>query len=97
MLLILLFQVLLFARRAFADPPAPGSYPDYELVATARNLTINCQTRLSIVFNGTSPGPTLYMKENYTTWVRVVSCTDSLNPVWSCLEFLASLIDRSTV
>ncbi|TLD31602.1 hypothetical protein PspLS_01825 [Pyricularia sp. CBS 133598] len=45
--------------------------PDYVLVATAQNITINCQTRYSVVFNGTSPGPPLTFHENQTTWVRV--------------------------
>lgn len=96
-MLLILFQVLLFTCRAFADAPAPESYPDYELVATARNITINCQTRWSVVFNGTSPGPTLYMKENYTTWVRVVSCTNLFDSTLSCQEFSAPLVNRPTV
>ena len=51
---------------------APADYtPDYVLVATAQNITINCISRYSVVFNGTSPGPPLYLKEGETTWVRV--------------------------
>ena len=45
--------------------------PDYVLEATVTNITINCHSRYSVIVNGTSPGPTLYLKEGQTTWVRV--------------------------
>jgi FtsP/CotA-like multicopper oxidase with cupredoxin domain len=45
--------------------------PEYVLVATAQNISINCETRLSVVFNGTFPGPAIHMHEGKTTWVRV--------------------------
>ncbi|KAI0595970.1 L-ascorbate oxidase [Biscogniauxia sp. FL1348] len=45
--------------------------PEYVLFATAEDITINCQQRYSVVFNGTSPGPPLYLTEGKTTWVRV--------------------------
>lgn len=49
-----------------------GSFtPDYVLVATAQNISINCHSHYSVVLNGTSPGPPLYMQEGRTTWVRV--------------------------
>ncbi|KAK8050128.1 hypothetical protein PG994_011858 [Apiospora phragmitis] len=49
-----------------------GSWePEYILVATAQNITINCESRYSVVFNGTSPGPVLRLQEGKTTWVRV--------------------------
>lgn len=49
-----------------------GSWdPEYVLVATAQNITINCESRHSVVFNGTSPGPVLHLQEGKTTWVRV--------------------------
>ena len=49
-----------------------GSWePEYVLVATAHNITINCESRYSVVFNGTSPGPVLRLQEGKTTWVRV--------------------------
>ncbi|KAG9775150.1 L-ascorbate oxidase, partial [Aureobasidium melanogenum] len=54
-----------------AWPRRPRGPADYVLVATAKNITINCETRYSVVFNGTTPGPALYMKENHATWVRV--------------------------
>lgn len=45
--------------------------PDYILRATAQNITIDCQSRYSVVLNGTSPGPPIYLREGWTTWIRV--------------------------
>ncbi|TLD05506.1 uncharacterized protein PgNI_09088 [Pyricularia grisea] len=71
---ILLTWLLLLLGICFADELRvhdTSFQPDYVLVATAQNITINCQTRYSVVFNGTSPGPSLAFRENQTTWVRV--------------------------
>lgn len=72
-------SALLLASRVVANAPAPGQSPDYVLVATAANLTINCQQRYSVILNGTSPGPPLYLKEGYTTWVRVFNNIEDQN------------------
>ncbi|KAI0397513.1 multicopper oxidase [Xylariaceae sp. FL0594] len=53
--------------------------PTYVLYATVEEITVNCGQRLSVVFNGTYPGPTLHMKEGETTWVRVHNRLDNLN------------------
>nr|CEG05309.1 unnamed protein product [Fusarium clavum] len=45
--------------------------PDYVLEATLDDIKVNCKTRSSVTFNGTFPGPTLYLKEEQTTWIRV--------------------------
>ncbi|KAF2117913.1 Cupredoxin [Lophiotrema nucula] len=45
--------------------------PDSVLYATAANISIDCQSRYSVLLNGTSPGPTLYLEEGKTTWIRV--------------------------
>ncbi|OAG01952.1 L-ascorbate oxidase [Paraphaeosphaeria sporulosa] len=45
--------------------------PDTTLYATAANITIDCQSRHSVLLNGSSPGPTLYLEEGKTTWIRV--------------------------
>ncbi|POR34815.1 L-ascorbate oxidase [Tolypocladium paradoxum] len=45
--------------------------PEYVLEATAGSLKIACKTRYSVTLNGTSPGPTLFLKEGQTTWIRV--------------------------
>ncbi|CAJ2509494.1 Uu.00g145200.m01.CDS01 [Anthostomella pinea] len=53
--------------------------PEYVLVATSQDITVDCQQRYSVVFNGTSPGPPLYLKEGETTWVRVFNEMTDLN------------------
>ncbi|KAI8631492.1 multicopper oxidase [Xylariaceae sp. FL1651] len=53
--------------------------PEYALYATAEDITINCEQRHSVVFNGTSPGPPLYLKEGQTTWIRVYNQLPDLN------------------
>ncbi|KAI1264644.1 multicopper oxidase [Xylariaceae sp. FL1019] len=53
--------------------------PEYILYASQEDLMIDCQQRPSVVFNGTSPGPPLYLKEGQTTWVRVYNHLPDLN------------------
>lgn len=53
--------------------------PDYVLEATLGKIQIGCQSRLSTTLNGTSPGPTLYLTEGKTTWVRVYNRMPSKN------------------
>jgi L-ascorbate oxidase len=53
--------------------------PDYVLRVTAGNFTFDCQSRYSVLINGSSPGPTLYLTEGETTWVRVYNDLSSLN------------------
>ncbi|ORX99505.1 Cupredoxin [Clohesyomyces aquaticus] len=45
--------------------------PDHVLVATARNITINCEPRYSVLLNDSIPGPQLYIEEGKTSWIRV--------------------------
>ncbi|KAI1398656.1 putative multicopper oxidase [Hypoxylon fuscum] len=40
---------------------------------------MNCEQRESVIFNGTMPGPPLYLKEGETTWVRVYNDMSDLN------------------
>lgn len=58
--------------------------PEYVLFATEEDITINCETRRSVVFNGTSPGPPLHMQEGKTTWIRVYNYVADKNTtvVW---------------
>ncbi|KAI2606758.1 putative multicopper oxidase [Hypoxylon sp. NC1633] len=53
--------------------------PEYVLHATFEDVTMNCEQRESVVFNGTTPGPSLFMKEGETTWVRVYNDMSDLN------------------
>jgi L-ascorbate oxidase len=70
MLLPLLLSFF-FIHQVLSRAPSSDYEPDYVLIATSEDILINCQHRLSVVLNGTSPGPPLYLKESYTTWVRV--------------------------
>lgn len=46
--------------------------PDAVLRVTSRNLTQSClPEKLTVVVNGTSPGPALRLQEGRTTWIRV--------------------------
>jgi hypothetical protein len=53
--------------------------PDYTLFATEQDIQINCQTRRSVVVNGTFPAPTLDLYENQTTWIRVYNSIPDQN------------------
>ncbi|KAI0205948.1 L-ascorbate oxidase [Astrocystis sublimbata] len=44
--------------------------PEYAIHATLQDITVNCEHRNSVVLNGSYPGPTLYLKEGQTTWIR---------------------------
>lgn len=52
---------------------------DHVLRVTTRNIAVACQTRLSTVVNGTSPGPELRIKPGETTWIRVYNDMESQN------------------
>lgn len=46
--------------------------PDAVLRVTTRNLAQSClPEKLTVVVNGTSPGPALRLQEGRTTWIRV--------------------------
>ena len=96
--------LLLFAFHSLA---AASSYhkhdssfqPDYVLVATAENITVDCQSRYSVVLNGTSPGPLLHLREGVITWVRVYNNMQDLNLTvvreMECLDVMTTIADSS--
>lgn len=45
--------------------------PDHVLRVTKQNISVACEHRMSVVINGTSPGPTLHLKPGKSTWIRV--------------------------
>ncbi|KAF6824932.1 l-ascorbate oxidase [Colletotrichum musicola] len=45
--------------------------PDHILRVTYQNISIGCQTRMSVVINGTLYGPTLRLKPGRRSWIRV--------------------------
>jgi L-ascorbate oxidase len=69
-ILLVLFSLLQHTKALFAIHD-DSFRPDYILRATAQNITIDCESRYSVVINGTSPGPTIYLTEGRTTWIRV--------------------------
>ncbi|KAF2968172.1 laccase [Xylaria multiplex] len=62
-----LLRICLAASAAVHDS---SWQPEYAIYATEEDITVNCEHRRSVVFNGTYPGPTLYLKEGQTTWIR---------------------------
>jgi hypothetical protein len=79
-LTLLVYWLLCLATASTHNRRWQSEYdPEYVLVATAQNITINCASRYSVVFNGTSPGPTIHFKENHTTWVRVINRIEDQN------------------
>lgn len=62
--------------------------PEYILHATFETITMNCEERESVVFNGTTPGPPLFLKEGKTTWVRVYNDMSDLNFTVVCRHHL---------
>ncbi|KAH7143408.1 ascorbate oxidase, partial [Dactylonectria macrodidyma] len=74
----LLFQWLIF-------PVTPklithnSFFPNHVLRVTTHNIAVACETRLSTVVNGTSPGPELRIRSGETTWIRVYNDMESQN------------------
>jgi FtsP/CotA-like multicopper oxidase with cupredoxin domain len=58
---------------ALGRPVVHGSdfVPDHVLVVTYENITIACQSRMSTLVNGSTPGPTLRLQPGKTSWIRV--------------------------
>ncbi|KAJ5330543.1 multi-copper oxidase [Penicillium atrosanguineum] len=48
-----------------------GFVPSHVLRVTQESIPVACTSRLSAVVNGSTPGPTIYLKEGQTSWVRV--------------------------
>ncbi|KAL4949359.1 L-ascorbate oxidase [Aspergillus filifer] len=57
----------------------PDFQPDHILRVSERVFPVACVTRPSTLVNGTSPGPTLYLKEGQPTWVRVYNDLETKN------------------
>lgn len=53
--------------------------PDFYLSITYENYNVACQQRMSVLVNGTSPGPTLRLAPGKTSWVRVCNDMDAYN------------------
>lgn len=84
-----IFAGLLQTCAAGGAVPGDADFePEYVLFVTEQDVAINCETRRSVVFNGTFPGPALYMKEGETTWIRVYNYISDQNTtaVWLNLQ-----------
>jgi len=68
-----LVSAISLASRAWAKPYRHDDFftPDQVLRVTAQNISINCESRYSVVINGTSPGPPLHLVEGKPQWIRV--------------------------
>jgi L-ascorbate oxidase len=71
--------------------------PDYILEATLDDIKINCKSRSSITFNGTSPGPTIYLREEQTTWIRVYNKIPDNNVTVVSLHVLARFFKANKI
>jgi L-ascorbate oxidase len=54
-------------------------HPDFYLSITYENLNIACEQRMSVLINGTSPGPELRLPPGKTSWIRVCNDMDDHN------------------
>jgi hypothetical protein len=50
--------------------------PDIVLRLSVATIQQDCQSRLSVVVNGTYPGPPVYLQPDTTTWIRVYNDAD---------------------
>ena len=50
--------------------------PDIILRLSLATIQQDCQPRLSVVVNGTYPGPPIYLEPDVTTWIRVYNDAD---------------------
>lgn len=53
--------------------------PDHILRITAQNISQACDTRLSVVVNGTSPGPEIRLRAGQPAWIRVYNDMEDAN------------------
>ncbi|WPH00141.1 L-ascorbate oxidase [Acrodontium crateriforme] len=53
--------------------------PDHILRVTLANVSVGCQTRQSVLVNGTLPGPELRLKAGKTNWIRVYNDMEEYN------------------
>lgn len=53
--------------------------PDHVLRLTYEDVSIGCQTRPSVLVNGSLPGPELRLLPGKTTWIRVYNDMSDYN------------------
>lgn len=67
--------------------------PDFYIRMTYENHTVACQHRMSVLVNGTSPGPTLRLPPGKTSWVRVCNDMDTYNTTMVLRPFVTDFLD----
>lgn len=50
--------------------------PDVVLRISLATIQQDCQPRLSVLVNGSYPGPAVYLEPGVTTWIRVYNDAD---------------------
>ncbi|PLB44503.1 L-ascorbate oxidase [Aspergillus steynii IBT 23096] len=62
--------------------------PHYILRVSEKEVSIACRSRLTALVNGTTPGPSIHLRENQTSWVRVYNdfTSDNLTMHWHGLS-----------
>ena len=78
-LLLCLFTLLLSPSLGFSASLAvhdESFAPNITLHITLQIIQLNCWPRLSLLVNGTYPGPAIHLNPEETTWVRVYNDAD---------------------
>lgn len=53
--------------------------PDHIMHVTAQNISQACDTRYSVVVNGTAPGPEIRLRAGQPAWIRVYNDMEDAN------------------
>jgi hypothetical protein len=59
-------------------------HPDHVLRVTAENVSVACESRQSVLVNGTSPGPEIHLSPGEITWIRVYNDLEVYNVTIVC-------------
>jgi L-ascorbate oxidase len=58
--------------------------PDHILRVTNENIDIACDSHLSVIVNGTTPGPALRLAPGTASWIRVYNDVEDQNLTMVC-------------
>lgn len=72
-------------------PHGADFQPDHVLRITYQNVSIGCQSRTSVLVNGTNPGPELRLAPGRTSWIRVYNDMTEQNATTVCLYEISKL------
>jgi len=60
--------------------------PDHILRVTNENIDIACDQHLSVVVNGSTPGPVIRLAPGTSSWIRVYNDVEDQNLTMVCLS-----------